>query len=296
MSNTYLTSSFVSSYCRHEKGTEPHDFQSVSRRADQVEPGDLFVPSCGAGLMEEVSLAQKRGALGILLKHDDVVSLKSPVNCTVYSSDDPEAALHSMAQAMLAESGPSVIGAAGEGKAEIALAAYSVFGSAFRVSLLSPEQRQNLTAEILNTPMDCEMFIIELPDDLMEIPEFLPVSHLIASGSRGETEQAERICAVADRLKASCVIICDAEEPQYERDWDKTTLTCGRSEGALFSADSLSKDGESHTFRVKGIDFRFSVPSEIRVKSALYAVAAGMHMGLSAEEIQNGLSNSRSVQ
>jgi UDP-N-acetylmuramoyl-tripeptide--D-alanyl-D-alanine ligase len=300
MNEQVLTPALLRRFCHLAEGSEPDFFTGASYDSENVADGELFVSL--AGDRQDLAAAQaiESGAAAVLLK-PGIFSLRQVVTereCAIYVTEDLTAALKGLAAAFLKELAPAVIGVTGtDCPTEAASAAAGVLGNVFSVYWLKENEKkpEELAVTLLNTPPHCEMIILELPDSSDRGMSLLPLTYLLATGTDSSRTAAERVFSAADRMKASSVIIYDEDEPLYSRDWDKSTLSCGLTESALFFAEYVDWETDTLSFTLRGISGRFTAGGTGRanLKGALFAIAAGVHLGLSADEIQAGLRDVR---
>ncbi|WP_245579651.1 UDP-N-acetylmuramoyl-tripeptide--D-alanyl-D-alanine ligase [Alteribacter aurantiacus] len=305
-----LNPAIVRKISNSAQGQTPKSFNGVSIDTRTLLEGALYVPIVGDRFdgHQFINQAIENGAKGTLWKEGLSLPNDLPPDFPVYFVSDTLEALQDLAKAYLNEVDPTIIGVTGSnGKTTTKDMIAQVLGERFNVHKTGGNFNNHigLPLTVLKMPLDsdilvCEMgmnhkgeisFLSQMVNPHYGVITNIGESHIEHLGSREGIAQAKG--EIVDGMKASGVLILDADEPLLDREWKTSVISCGFSSEALFMAERFVNTSGGVTFSVKGIsgDFELPVLGAHNVKNALYALALGAHLGLTDEDVRRGLLN-----
>lgn len=292
----------------------------VSTDSRQIRPGELFVPLAGERFdgHDYVQAAREAGAAASLWNRSRPLP-EGGAGLPLLIVEDTLAALQRMAQGYLARLNAKVAAVTGSnGKTTTKDMVAAVLGTRFRVHKTEGNFNNHigLPLTVLRAPEDAEVLVLEMgmsgrgeiallarlasPD--VAVITNVGEAHLMQLGSRRNIARAK--LEIAEGLKEGGALIMNGDEPLLADELAQLALpqgvsvfTFGESEGCAWKLADAAGTAEktSFTAMVEGrpVPLEIPVPGRHNALNALAAAAAGKHLGLSPEEIRDGLKQVR---
>ena len=281
----------------------------VTNDTRKIESGNLFVPLQGehSNGHDHVGTAFKEGAAASFWEKD---AKNPPEDRPLIVVEDSLRALQQLSKAYLQELNAKVIGITGSnGKTTTKDMTASIMKTKYRVHKTSGNYNNHigLPLTILSAPEDTEMLILEMgmssrgeisllsnigqPD--AAIITNIGESHLLDLGSREGIADAKM--EIAEGLKKNGTLIYNGDEPLLlsrvaKHNYKKITFGSSMTND-YYPIQSIAGENEMRfKVDVEGIhSFVLPLLGNHNVLNALAAIAAGKTMGLSWEQIAEGL-------
>ncbi|MDR5702824.1 MAG: UDP-N-acetylmuramoyl-tripeptide--D-alanyl-D-alanine ligase [Armatimonadota bacterium] len=283
----------------------------VSTDSRTIRRGELFVPLRGPRTDGHhfIGDALRRGAIATLTAKEGVEGV--PNGSAVIAVEDPLRALGAIARAYRERVSLTVVGATGSvGKTTTVKMAREVLGTRFRVASTREEWNAEIgiPLAILGLDEKTEVAVLEMAmRGLGQIRELVEIarpkigvvtnigeSHLGLLGSRENIARAKG--ELLEGLPPEGIAILNADDdftPFLQTLHRGEVVTFGFGPEAMVRASEVVRAGEKTRFLLQ--TGKGSVPVEIRalgvhnVSNALAAAAVGLSLGLTLEEIREGL-------
>lgn len=273
-------------------------------------PDGLFVPIKGDRFDGHDFLFQaiENGAAAALWRESRPLPDKLPPDFPLFLVKDTLEALQSLAKSYLRECAPKVVAVTGSnGKTTTKDMIDSVLGTVYKTFKTQGNFNNHigLPLTILAMPEDTEVLILEMgmnhfgeltflsqlaePD--VAVITNIGESHIEFLGSREGIAKAK--LEIVKGLKDGGTLVIDGDEPLLAHVRTKAfrILSCGYNEGADLWITDMHERMDGYTFSVNHESGTYKVPvlGKHNVKNAVYSIAVGEQLGLSAVKIKEGL-------
>lgn len=283
---------------------DEREISSVEFDSRKIEKDGLFVPLPGTRDGHDfVRAAKENGAIATLWQKDRV---EVPSDLVVLPVADVTKAFQTLAQYYKQKIGPKTVAITGSnGKTTTKDMTASVLAQKYRTYKTQGNYNNDLGVPytMLHTPDDTEVLILEMGMDHAGEIHFLSQlgqpdvaaitligeAHLENLGSRKNIAKAKM--EIVDGLAKDGVLFVPADEPLLAdliAPISQEVQTFGLAQGDL-QATIINETSESTSFVVNEETFVIPVLGGYNVKNALIAYGIGRYLGLSSEQIKNGL-------
>lgn len=282
--------------------------QVFTNSKDKVKNG-FFIPIIGERFdgHDFIHEAANNGAVASFWQKDKEPPEELLEQIAFILVDDTVKALQKLAEKFLEHVAPTVVAITGSnGKTTTKDLVYSVVNTTFRAHKTQGNFNNHIgmPLTILSMNEDCEVLILEMGmNDFGEIsflsrlakPNYAIItnigdSHLEKLKTRENIANAK--LEILDGLKSDGMLIVDGDEPLLERVFQqKRVVSCGFHRNCQVKIKLLSSDERTQSFQIENDDaiYSLSMLGKHNVKNASYAVALAKQLGISTENIQNGL-------
>jgi UDP-N-acetylmuramoyl-tripeptide--D-alanyl-D-alanine ligase len=290
----------------------------VSKDTRTVQSGNLYVPLIGETFdgHQFVEEAAAKGAVASLWQRD---RQNPPEGVPLILVDDTLLALQKLAKAYRSETNVRIVGITGSnGKTTTKDMTASVLSTTYKVhkTLGNYNNHIGLPLTLLQLDEDTEIAVLEmgmsrrgeiqLLSELAE-PELAVITnvgeaHLLQLGSREEIARAKT--EIVAGLRQEAVLIYNGDEPLIDTvlpEWAKLLgggmewfrrVRFGAQTSNDWFPDQIRMDASGshfHVSRFDDVDFYIPVLGFHNVINALAAIAVGVHLGIPASDIAQGL-------
>lgn len=283
---------------------DEREISSVEFDSRKIEKDGLFVPLSGTRDGHDfVRAAKENGAIVTLWQKDRV---EVPSDLVVLPVADVTKAFQTLAQYYKQKIGPKTVAITGSnGKTTTKDMTASVLAQKYRTYKTQGNYNNDLGVPytMLHMPDDTEVLILEMGMDHAGEIHFLSQlgqpdvaaitligeAHLENLGSRKNIAKAKM--EIVDGLAKDGVLFVPADEPLLAdliAPISQEVQTFGLAQGDL-QATIINETSESTSFVVNEETFVIPVLGGYNVKNALIAYGIGRYLGLSSEQIKNGL-------
>ncbi len=283
---------------------DEREISSVEFDSRKIEKNGLFVPLPGTRDGHDfVHAAKENGAIVTLWQKDRV---EVPSDLVVLPVADVTKAFQILAQYYKQKIGPKTVAITGSnGKTTTKDMTASVLAQKYRTYKTQGNYNNDLGVPytMLHMPDDTEVLILEMGMDHAGEIHFLSQlgqpdvaaitligeAHLENLGSRKNIAKAKM--EIVDGLAKDGVLFVPADEPLLAdliAPISQGVQTFGLAQGDL-QATIINETSESTSFVVNEETFVIPVLGGYNVKNALIAYGVGRYLGLSSEQIKNGL-------
>ena len=283
---------------------DEREISSVEFDSRKIEKDGLFVPLPGTRDGHDfVHAAKENGAIATLWQKDRV---EVPSDLVVLPVADVTKAFQTLAQYYKQKIGPKTVAITGSnGKTTTKDMTASVLAQKYRTYKTQGNYNNDLGVPytMLHMPDDTEVLILEMGMDHAGEIHFLSQlgqpdvaaitligeAHLENLGSRKNIAKAKM--EIVDGLAQDGVLFVPADEPLLAdliAPISQEVQTFGLAQGDL-QATIINETSESTSFVVNEETFVIPVLGGYNVKNALIAYGVGRYLGLSSEQIKNGL-------
>ena len=283
---------------------DEREISSVEFDSRKIEKDGLFVPLPGTRDGHDfVHAAKENGAIVTLWQKDRV---EVPSDLVVLPVADVTKAFQTLAQYYKQKIGPKTVAITGSnGKTTTKDMTASVLAQKYRTYKTQGNYNNDLGVPytMLHMPSDTEVLILEMGMDHAGEIHFLSQlgqpdvaaitligeAHLENLGSRKNIAKAKM--EIVDGLAKDGVLFVPADEPLLAdliAPLSQEVQTFGLAQGDLQAAIT-NETSESTSFVVDEETFVIPVLGGYNVKNALIAYGVGRYLGLSREQIKNGL-------
>lgn len=283
---------------------DEREISSVEFDSRKIEKNGLFVPLPGTRDGHDfVHAAKENGAIVTLWQKDRV---EVPSDLVVLPVADVTKAFQTLAQYYKQKIGPKTVAITGSnGKTTTKDMTASVLAQKYRTYKTQGNYNNDLGVPytMLHMPDDTEVLILEMGMDHAGEIHFLSQlgqpdvaaitligeAHLENLGSRKNIAKAKM--EIVDGLAKDGVLFVPADEPLLAdliAPISQEVQTFGLAQGDL-QATIINETSESTSFVVNEETFVIPVLGGYNVKNALIAYGVGRYLGLSSEQIKNGL-------
>lgn len=283
---------------------DEREISSVEFDSRKIEKNGLFVPLPGTREGHDfVHAAKENGAIVTLWQKDRV---EVPSDLVVLPVADVTKAFQTLAQYYKQKIGPKTVAITGSnGKTTTKDMTASVLAQKYRTYKTQGNYNNDLGVPytMLHMPDDTEVLILEMGMDHAGEIHFLSQlgqpdvaaitligeAHLENLGSRKNIAKAKM--EIVDGLAKDGVLFVPADEPLLAdliAPISQEVQTFGLAQGDL-QATIINETSESTSFVVNEETFVIPVLGGYNVKNALIAYGVGRYLGLSSEQIKNGL-------
>ncbi len=283
---------------------DEREISSVEFDSRKIEKNGLFVPLPGTRDGHDfVHAAKENGAIVTLWQKDRV---EVPSDLVVLPVADVTKAFQTLAQYYKQKIGPKTVAITGSnGKTTTKDMTASVLAQKYRTYKTQGNYNNDLGVPytMLHMPDDTEVLILEMGMDHAGEIHFLSQlgqpdvaaitligeAHLENLGSRKNIAKAKM--EIVDGLAKDGVLFVPADEPLLAdliAPISQEVQTFGLAQGDL-QATIINETSESTSFVVNEETFVIPVLGGYNVKNALIAYGVGRYLGLSREQIKNGL-------
>lgn len=283
---------------------DEREISSVEFDSRKIEKDGLFVPLPGTRDGHDfVRAAKENGAIATLWQKDRV---EVPSDLVVLPVADVTKAFQTLAQYYKQKIGPKTVAITGSnGKTTTKDMTASVLAQKYRTYKTQGNYNNDLGVPytMLHMPDDTEVLILEMGMDHAGEIHFLSQlgqpdvaaitligeAHLENLGSRKNIAKAKM--EIVDGLAKDGVLFVPADEPLLAdliAPISQEVQTFGLAQGDL-QATIINETSESTSFVVNEETFVIPVLGGYNVKNALIAYGVGRYLGLSSEQIKNGL-------
>ena len=283
---------------------DEREISSVEFDSRKIEKNGLFVPLPGTRDGHDfVHAAKENGAIATLWQKDRV---EVPSDLVVLPVADVTKAFQTLAQYYKQKIGPKTVAITGSnGKTTTKDMTASVLAQKYRTYKTQGNYNNDLGVPytMLHMPDDTEVLILEMGMDHAGEIHFLSQlgqpdvaaitligeAHLENLGSRKNIAKAKM--EIVDGLAKDGVLFVPADEPLLAdliAPISQEVQTFGLAQGDL-QATIVNETSESTSFVVNEETFVIPVLGGYNVKNALIAYGVGRYLGLSSEQIKNGL-------
>lgn len=283
---------------------DEREISSVEFDSRKIEKNGLFVPLPGTRDGHDfVHAAKENGAIVTLWQKDRV---EVPSDLVVLPVTDVTKAFQTLAQYYKQKIGPKTVAITGSnGKTTTKDMTASVLAQKYRTYKTQGNYNNDLGVPytMLHMPDDTEVLILEMGMDHAGEIHFLSQlgqpdvaaitligeAHLENLGSRKNIAKAKM--EIVDGLAKDGVLFVPADEPLLAdliAPISQEVQTFGLAQGDL-QATIINETSESTSFVVDEETFVIPVLGGYNVKNALIAYGIGRYLGLSSEQIKNGL-------
>ncbi len=283
---------------------DEREISSVEFDSRKIEKDGLFVPLPGTRDGHDfVHAAKENGAIVTLWQKDRV---EVPSDLVVLPVEDVTKAFQTLAQYYKQKIGPKTVAITGSnGKTTTKDMTASVLAQKYRTYKTQGNYNNDLGVPytMLHMPSDTEVLILEMGMDHAGEIHFLSQlgqpdvaaitligeAHLENLGSRKNIAKAKM--EIVDGLAQDGALFVPADEPLLTdliAPISQEVQTFGLAQGDL-QATITNETSESTSFVVNGETFVIPVLGGYNVKNALIAYGVGRYLGLSREQIKNGL-------
>lgn len=283
---------------------DEREISSVEFDSRKIEKNGLFVPLPGTRDGHDfVHAAKENGAIVTLWQKDRV---EVPSDLVVLLVADVTKAFQTLAQYYKQKFGPKTVAITGSnGKTTTKDMTASVLAQKYRTYKTQGNYNNDLGVPytMLHMPSDTEVLILEMGMDHAGEIHFLSQlgqpdvaaitligeAHLENLGSRKNIAKAKM--EIVDGLAKDGVLFVPADEPLLAdliAPISQEVQTFGLAQGDL-QATIINETSESTSFVVNEETFVIPVLGGYNVKNALIAYGVGRYLGLSSEQIKNGL-------
>lgn len=283
---------------------DEREISSVEFDSRKIEKNGLFVPLPGTRDGHDfVRAAKENGAIVTLWQKDRV---EVPSDLVVLPVADVTKAFQTLAQYYKQKIGPKTVAITGSnGKTTTKDMTASVLAQKYRTYKTQGNYNNDLGVPytMLHMPDDTEVLILEMGMDHAGEIHFLSQlgqpdvaaitligeAHLENLGSRKNIAKAKM--EIVDGLAKDGVLFVPADEPLLAdliAPISQEVQTFGLAQGDL-QATIINETSESTSFVVNEETFVIPVLGGYNVKNALVAYGVGRYLGLSSEQIKNGL-------
>lgn len=283
---------------------DEREISSVEFDSRKIEKDGLFVPLPGTRDGHDfVRAAKENGAIVTLWQKDRV---EVPSDLVVLPVADVTKAFQTLAQYYKQKIGPKTVAITGSnGKTTTKDMTASVLAQKYRTYKTQGNYNNDLGVPytMLHMPSDTEVLILEMGMDHAGEIHFLSQlgqpdvaaitligeAHLENLGSRKNIAKAKM--EIVDGLAKDGVLFVPADEPLLAdliAPLSQEVQTFGLAQGDLQAAIT-NETSESTSFVVDEETFVIPVLGGYNVKNALIAYGVGRYLGLSSEQIKNGL-------
>lgn len=283
---------------------DEREISSVEFDSRKIEKNGLFVPLPGTRDGHDfVRAAKENGAIVTLWQKDRV---EVPSDLVVLPVADVTKAFQTLAQYYKQKIAPKTVAITGSnGKTTTKDMTASVLAQKYRTYKTQGNYNNDLGVPytMLHMPDDTEVLILEMGMDHAGEIHFLSQlgqpdvaaitligeAHLENLGSRKNIAKAKM--EIVDGLAKDGVLFVPADEPLLAdliAPISQEVQTFGLAQGDL-QATIINETSESTSFVVNEETFVIPVLGGYNVKNALIAYGVGRYLGLSSEQIKNGL-------
>ena len=283
---------------------DEREISSVEFDSRKIEKDGLFVPLSGTRDGHDfVRAAKENGAIVTLWQKDRV---EVPSDLVVLPVADVTKAFQTLAQYYKQKIGPKTVAITGSnGKTTTKDMTASVLAQKYRTYKTQGNYNNDLGVPytMLHMPDDTEVLILEMGMDHAGEIHFLSQlgqpdvaaitligeAHLENLGSRKNIAKAKM--EIVDGLAKDGALFVPADEPLLTdliAPLSQEVQTFGLAQGDL-QATITNETSESTSFVVDEETFVIPVLGGYNVKNALIAYGVGRYLGLSSEQIKNGL-------
>ena len=283
---------------------DEREISSVEFDSRKIEKNGLFVPLPGTRDGHDfVRAAKENGAIVTLWQKDRV---EVPCDLVVLPVADVTKAFQTLAQYYKQKIGPKTVAITGSnGKTTTKDMTASVLAQKYRTYKTQGNYNNDLGVPytMLHMPDDTEVLILEMGMDHAGEIHFLSQlgqpdvaaitligeAHLENLGSRKNIAKAKM--EIVDGLAKDGALFVPADEPLLTdliAPLSQEVQTFGLAQGDL-QATITNETSESTSFVVDEETFVIPVLGGYNVKNALIAYGVGRYLGLSSEQIKNGL-------
>ena len=283
---------------------DEREISSVEFDSRKIEKNGLFVPLPGTRDGHDfVHAAKENGAIATLWQKDRV---EVPSDLVVLPVADVTKAFQTLAQYYKQKIGPKTVAITGSnGKTTTKDMTASVLAQKYRTYKTQGNYNNDLGVPytMLHMPDDTEVLILEMGMDHAGEIHFLSQlgqpdvaaitligeAHLENLGSRKNIAKAKM--EIVDGLAKDGALFVPADEPLLAdliAPISQEVQTFGLAQGDL-QATIINETSESTSFVVNEETFVIPVLGGYNVKNALIAYGVGRYLGLSIEQIKNGL-------
>lgn len=283
---------------------DEREISSVEFDSRKIEKNGLFVPLPGTRDGHDfVRAAKENGAIVTLWQKDRV---EVPSDLVVLPVADVTKAFQTLAQYYKQKIGPKTVAITGSnGKTTTKDMTASVLAQKYRTYKTQGNYNNDLGVPytMLHMPDDTEVLILEMGMDHAGEIHFLSQlgqpdvaaitligeAHLENLGSRKNIAKAKM--EIVDGLAKDGALFVPADEPLLAdliAPISQEVQTFGLAQGDL-QATIINETSESTSFVVNEETFVIPVLGGYNVKNALIAYGVGRYLGLSSEQIKNGL-------
>ncbi len=283
---------------------DEREISSVEFDSRKIEKNGLFVPLPGTRDGHDfVHAAKENGAIVTLWQKDRV---EVPSDLVVLPVEDVTKAFQTLAQYYKQKIGPKTVAITGSnGKTTTKDMTASVLAQKYRTYKTQGNYNNDLGVPytMLHMPDDTEVLILEMGMDHAGEIHFLSQlgqpdvaaitligeAHLENLSSRKNIAKAKM--EIVDGLAKDGVLFVPADEPLLAdliAPLSQEVQTFGLAQGDL-QATITNETSESTSFVVNEETFVIPVLGGYNVKNALIAYGVGRYLGLSSEQIKNGL-------
>lgn len=283
---------------------DEREISSVEFDSRKIEKDGLFVPLPGTRDGHDfVRAAKENGAIVTLWQKDRV---EVPSDLVVLPVADVTKAFQTLAQYYKQKIGPKTVAITGSnGKTTTKDMTASVLAQKYRTYKTQGNYNNDLGVPytMLHMPDDTEVLILEMGMDHAGEIHFLSQlgqpdvaaitligeAHLENLGSRKNIAKAKM--EIVDGLAKDGALFVPADEPLLAdliAPISQEVQTFGLAQGDL-QATIINETSESTSFVVNEETFVIPVLGGYNVKNALIAYGVGRYLGLSSEQIKNGL-------
>jgi len=270
----------------------------------------LFIPLKGENFdgHDYIAEAIKRGARASLWRKGLPRPKTISANFPLIRVEDPLVGLQELAQSYLKKINPKVIAITGSnGKTTTKDLVYSVCQTAYQTHGTEGNFNNHigLPLTILAMPEETEVLVLEMGmnhfgeiERLSEIAEpdiaiitNIGESHIEFLGSREGITKAK--LEVISHMKKDGLLIYDGDEPLIELSNPINTATVGFNKGNDYWINDCRVLNDGTTFKINQQNPTFKIPliGKHQAKNAVYSYVVGQKIGLTHDQIQQGLAN-----
>lgn len=287
--------------------------EGVSIDTRTIVPGNLYIPIIGETFNghEFVDAAIGNGATAVLWGMNET---NPPTGVPIIFVDDTLLALQNLAKSYRDELSIKVVGITGSnGKTTTKDMVTAVLSTTYRVHKTAGNLNNHigLPLTILHLDKDTEVAVLEMGMSAFGEIEFLTKlarpdvaiitnigeSHMQDLGSRDGIAKAK--LEIVEGLSNSGMLIYDGDEPLLTDKVKRMNIsshTFGSNEENDFFPTNIKLESSGTYFSInknEGREFYIPVLGQHNVNNAMAAMAVALQFGLSWEQIENGLKNSK---
>lgn len=296
----------IKSVCDEVKGRFPITFTAtgVSADSNSIQSGQIYVPVQGEFYdgHQFIEAAMECGAAASFWKKGIELPSTVPDDFPVLYTDDPLKAVRRLADGYLKEVDAVSVAVTGDYSRLVAKKVLSkVLSGSYKVheAKHSADNEMSVYETVLSMPLESDIIICDVNDKSEEtvchISNLLqPAFSLVCfADSVREIKYPAYAACIEEGMKATGTIIAEGDTSFSNREWKTDVSTYGFGAHNIFQISSKETAGQECVFQLEGVMIDFNVPVLLsgHVKPVVAAVAAAIHLGIGAEQIQRSLSN-----